>query len=72
VGGRGVPVDPTRAEWQTADYKAGDVLFFTTLTIYKALPNLTPDGMRFSTDNRYQRPEEDIDPSALMPHFNLS
>ncbi len=72
VGGCGVPVDPTQAEWHTTDYKAGDVLFFTTFTIHKALPNLTPDRMRFSTDNRYQRPEEDIDPSALKPHFSLS
>lgn len=72
VGGCGVPIDPAQAHWVTADFRAGDALFFTSYTIHKALPNLTSNQMRLSTDNRYQRPEDAIDPGALKPHYNLS
>ncbi len=72
VGGRGVPVDEAQAEWHTADYAAGDALFFHSHTIHKALPNLSSDRLRISTDNRYQRPDDEIDPSSLKPHYNLS
>jgi len=71
VGGMGVPVDETEAEWHTADYNAGDALFFHAYAIHKALPNLSSDRLRISTDNRYQRPQDDIDPGALKPHFGL-
>lgn len=71
VGGRGVPVDTPEAVWHTGDFRAGDALFFHAFTIHKALPNLTADRLRVSTDNRYQRPDEAIDPGALRPHFDL-
>jgi hypothetical protein len=32
------------------------------------MPNLTSDRLRVSTDNRYQRQKDAIDPSALLPH----
>jgi ectoine hydroxylase-related dioxygenase (phytanoyl-CoA dioxygenase family) len=70
VGGRGVPVDETQAEWHTTDFEVGDALFFRSYTIHKALPNLSPDQLRISTDNRYQRSKDDIDPAALRPHFS--
>jgi ectoine hydroxylase-related dioxygenase (phytanoyl-CoA dioxygenase family) len=71
VGGHGVPVDEAEAIWHTADFRAGDALFFHAYTIHKALPNLTLDQMRISTDNRYQRAGDAIDPGALRPHYNL-
>jgi ectoine hydroxylase-related dioxygenase (phytanoyl-CoA dioxygenase family) len=72
VGGKGVPVDEQQATWHTTDFLAGDALFFHAYTIHKALPNLSGDRLRISTDNRYQRPTEAIDPGALRPHYDLS
>ena len=70
IGGRGVPVDETEAEWHTSDFGIGDALFFRSYTIHKALPNLTPDTLRLSTDNRYQQHEDTIDSAALKPHYS--
>ena len=70
IGGRGVPVDEAQAEWHTTDFKVGDALFFHSYTIHKALPNLSPERLRLSTDNRYQRRGDEIDPAALRPHFD--
>jgi ectoine hydroxylase-related dioxygenase (phytanoyl-CoA dioxygenase family) len=72
VGGRGVPVDPAEAIWHTTDFEPGDALFFHAYTIHKALPNLSGNRLRISTDNRYQRNGDAIDPGALLPHFNLT
>lgn len=69
VGGRGVPVDESQAAWHTSDFGSGDALFFRSYTIHKALPNLTPDRLRLSTDNRYQVKDTVIDPGALREHF---
>ena len=71
VGGRGVPVDERDAEWHTGDFGLGDALFFHSHSIHKALPNLSGDRLRISTDNRYQRAGDAIDPGSLKPHFNL-
>ncbi len=68
VGGHGVPVDEAQAQWHTVDYGLGDALFFRSYTIHKALPNLTKDRLRLSTDNRYQVGNDEIDPAALKPH----
>jgi ectoine hydroxylase-related dioxygenase (phytanoyl-CoA dioxygenase family) len=67
-----VPIDEADAEWQTADFGIGDALFFHAYAIHKALPNLSGDRLRLSTDNRYQRKGDDIDPGALKPHYNLN
>jgi ectoine hydroxylase-related dioxygenase (phytanoyl-CoA dioxygenase family) len=72
VGSSGVPFEEEEAEWHTSDFKAGDALFFHAYAIHKALPNLSPNRMRLSTDNRYQRKNEEIDPGALQPHLNLN
>ncbi len=72
VGGRGVPVDESQADWHTCDFRAGDALFFHAFTIHKALPNLSGNRLRISTDNRYQLPHDAIDPSALLPHFGTT
>ena len=76
VGGRGVYPDelakPEAPVWHTARFEPGDALFFHAFTIHKALPNLTGNRMRLSTDNRYQRPQDPIEPGALRPHFDLN
>lgn len=76
VGGRGVDPDalalPDAPVWHTTDFKPGDALFFHAFTVHKAIPNRSGDQMRLSTDNRYQRPEEPIEPGALQPHFGLN
>ena len=72
VGGCGVPIDPAEATWHTTDFAPGDALFFHAFTIHKALPNLSGDRLRLSTDNRYQRDGDSIDPGALLPHYNLT
>jgi ectoine hydroxylase-related dioxygenase (phytanoyl-CoA dioxygenase family) len=72
IGGCGVPVDPADAVWHTTDYGAGDAVFFHSYTIHKALPNLSGNRLRVSTDNRYQRREDPIDAAALLPHFGLA
>ncbi len=72
VGGCGVEVDPALVTWHTTDFEPGDALFFHSYTVHKALPNLSGNRLRLSTDNRYQRPADEIDPGALRPHFNLS
>ncbi len=70
VGGRGVPTDES-IEWHSSDFAPGDALFFHAYTIHKALPNRTENRLRLSTDNRYQRPAEEIHPGALKPHLGL-
>lgn len=71
VGGCGVHVDPAAVVWHTTDFEPGDALFFHSYTIHKALPNLSGNRLRISTDNRYQRASDDIDSGALKPHFGL-
>lgn len=72
VGGRGVPVDESQADWHSSDFGIGDALFFHAYTIHKALPNLTENRLRVSTDNRYQRAQDKIEPDALLPHYRLN
>jgi len=57
-GRQGVEVED--AVWATADYQAGDVLFFNCLTVHRACPNTTADRIRISADYRYQPASEPI------------
>ena len=70
VGGRAVPVDDD-VPWHASPFEAGDALFFHSHTIHKALPNLSGNRLRISTDNRYQRAQDSIDPGSLRPHADL-
>ena len=45
---------PADAPWQSADLDLGDVLLFSSHTIHRALPNLTPTRLRISVDYRYR------------------
>lgn len=71
VGGCGVPVNEDEAVWHTSDFGVGDALFFHSYTVHKALPNNSGDRLRVSTDNRYQRPKDDIHAGSLKPHYDL-
>src|SRR5262249_15342705 len=64
----GYAVDAGDARWLTHDYAVGDVIFFHSLTMHKALPNRSTDEVRVSLDNRYQRASDVIDPGSLEPH----
>lgn len=57
-------------EWLTADYEAGDVLTFNSLTVHKSLPNHVPGAIRISCDFRYQAltPEVKLEAGSLQPH----
>jgi ectoine hydroxylase-related dioxygenase (phytanoyl-CoA dioxygenase family) len=69
VGGAGVPLENENLQWHISDFGIGDALFFHSYTIHKAMPNLTADRLRVSTDNRYQRPKDEIHPGSLKPHY---
>ncbi|MBD9653129.1 phytanoyl-CoA dioxygenase family protein [Ensifer sp. ENS09] len=60
LGAGGVEVrDPLTDSWRCGNFAAGDVLIFYTLTVHKALPNLT-NRMRLSVDCRYQSARDPI------------
>ncbi len=55
--------------WVGADFAAGDVLLFPSLTVHRALANHNASNMRLSVDYRYQREGEALTPGCLQPHF---
>ena len=65
-----LPTEEAASHWVTADFKAGDVLLFPSLTVHKALPNQHPSRMRLSVDFRYQPEGEALTEQCLQPHFN--
>jgi ectoine hydroxylase-related dioxygenase (phytanoyl-CoA dioxygenase family) len=67
VGGLGIPLDDASVDWLTADFVAGDVVLFHSLTVHKATRNATPDRLRISADYRYQRVDEPVPRHALSP-----
>ncbi len=56
-------------EWRASDFEAGDVVLFHSLTIHRALPNLTQDRIRLSLDYRYQPLSEPVVEGSLLPHY---
>ncbi len=55
--------------WVGADFKAGDIVLFPSLTIHKAMENHNLDFMRLSVDFRYQLEGEALTEGCLKPHF---
>lgn len=45
---------PEETVWAGGDFRAGDVLMFNALTVHRARPNVTANGIRISADFRFQ------------------
>jgi ectoine hydroxylase-related dioxygenase (phytanoyl-CoA dioxygenase family) len=56
--------------WVGADFKAGDILLFPSLTVHKAMENHNTQTMRLSVDFRYQLEGEALTEGCLKPHFD--
>lgn len=67
-GGLQVEVDDDDPRWRTIDYRAGDAVVFTSLTVHGALRN-NEDRLRFSADFRYQSLLEPVLAGSLQPHY---
>ena len=68
VGGIGVDVPDDAPGWATADFRAGDVLVFHSLSVHGARPNQS-ERMRLSADFRYQSARRPIVSDTLHPHY---
>ncbi len=55
--------------WVATDFKLGDFLVFPSLTVHKALDNLSAQTMRLSVDFRFQQEGEALTENVLKPHF---
>jgi ectoine hydroxylase-related dioxygenase (phytanoyl-CoA dioxygenase family) len=55
--------------WVGADFKAGDIVLFPSLTVHKAMENQNLELMRLSVDFRYQLEGEALTAGCLKPHF---
>ena len=69
-GSSGVDMSNLDGEWRSSNFRAGDVLFFNSLTIHKALPNTTKNRVRLSVDYRYQGVSQPLTKKQLFPHFD--
>lgn len=69
AGGLGVDTDHLGLSWHGNDFQAGDVLFFHSHTVHKALPNHSTNQLRISVDYRYQGISEPIIEDGLDPHY---
>ena len=56
--------------WVGADFKAGDIVLFPSLTVHKAMENHNLENMRLSVDFRYQLEGEALTAGCLKPHFD--
>ena len=61
-----------KTTWLTTDYEIGDCLMFHSLTLHKALPNVTDNKLRVSLDNRYQSIESPVADNMLEPHMSTA
>ncbi len=57
-------IDPLIGRWVGGDFAAGDVLIFHSLTVHKAVPNLT-DRLRLSIDCRFQRASDPVNRDSV-------
>jgi ectoine hydroxylase-related dioxygenase (phytanoyl-CoA dioxygenase family) len=70
AGGLGIDTSKLDYSWHAGDMAAGDILIFHSFTVHKALPNLSGNRFRISTDTRYQGVSQPIVEDGLLPHFN--
>ncbi len=71
AGQLNVEADAYDGEWHSIDYEVGDCLMFHSLTLHRALPNVTADRMRLSLDNRYTSWNAPVSDHMLTPHLSL-
>jgi ectoine hydroxylase-related dioxygenase (phytanoyl-CoA dioxygenase family) len=69
AGGVGIDTETLPQRWVGSDFACGDVVIFHSLTVHKALPNLSPDHVRLSVDYRYQPLSHPVEESSLLPHY---
>jgi ectoine hydroxylase-related dioxygenase (phytanoyl-CoA dioxygenase family) len=69
AGGLGIATEAMPYAWVGGDFANGDLVVFHSLTVHKALPNLSPDRLRLSVDFRYQPLSHPVAQSSLLPHF---
>lgn len=70
AGGAGIDTEPMPFAWTGSDFHEGDVVLFHSLTVHKALPNLSSERLRLSVDFRYQPVSHPVAPSSLRPHYD--
>jgi Phytanoyl-CoA dioxygenase (PhyH) len=58
-----------QCRWVTAEFSAGDVLVFPSLTVHAARHNASELFLRLSVDFRYQPEHEPLTSGCLEPHF---
>lgn len=69
VGGLRVDVADDDPDWRICDYRAGDAILFTSLTVHGAVRN-EDDVLRFSADFRYQPRHDPVVAGSLLPHYH--
>ncbi len=67
AGGIGIDINKLSGDGVTSDYQTGDALVFHSMTVHRALPNVTPDLLRLSADYRYQAASQPIAENFLLP-----
>jgi hypothetical protein len=72
AGGLAVRLCPWEDKWCQGDYKAGDVVIFTSHTVHKGLRCRRKDVVRLSLDVRYQPLHEPVEERSLNPHCALT
>jgi hypothetical protein len=71
TGAGGMEVtNPYEGRWVASDFAAGDALIFHSLSVHKALPNVSTH-LRQSIDNRYQAVSEPIVEASLRPYADI-
>ncbi len=68
AGGLEAYICDSGLSWGVADFRAGDVLTFTSLTVHRGMPNIKGEQVRLSLDMRYQRADEPIAHGSITPH----
>jgi ectoine hydroxylase-related dioxygenase (phytanoyl-CoA dioxygenase family) len=69
AGGLGIDTSKLDYPWHTDDMQAGDTLIFHSFAVHRALPNLSGNRFRISTDTRYQGVSQPIVEDGLLPHY---
>jgi hypothetical protein len=57
--------------WAEGDFRAGDVLTFSSHTVHRALPNCRPEQVRLSCDVRYHPLSEEINDRSQNVHCDV-